>query len=409
MNNGRGISRNESRQACPLLLRSPLHRCQVPLSPCPLLTRPFVPFFTASWLALGSALLFSSLLPAQQDPAQTRTPMVNAPAPQSVPLVKQRFLISKFPDKPSIPPTSSIPLDPLGFTPPGSIYLGARNSLASLDFLDEDHLLFTFRVPGLLHRDSSNGEESDERQIRAVVLSLPLGAISSEAQWTVHDRVRYLWALHNGHFLFRDRNTLQEGDVNLHLKPLLDFPGSLMWLELDPSQELLVTNSREPVAPATKSDSSDKGSSSTPTNAGQVSSPASDNDTSDNDNSAPDFVVRILRLDTGDVLLVSRVRGAVHLPINSLGYLENLRGRGDQWVLNLSFFGGGSRMLGSVDSSCQPTDDFVSEDEIFITGCGPGGESKLLTMTTAGRMLWASQAPSTEIWPQLDVASSGSR
>lgn len=86
--------------------------------------------------------------------------------------------MNKFPDKPSVPPTWSIPLDPLGFTSPGAIYLGARNSLASLDFLDEDHLLFTFRVPGLLHRDTSNGEESDERQIRAIVLTLPLGAVA---------------------------------------------------------------------------------------------------------------------------------------------------------------------------------------------------------------------------------------
>ena len=55
----------------------------------------------------------------------------------------------------------------------GSVYLGQRNSFVSLDFLDEDRLLFTFRVPGLIHRDAAG--ESEERQIRAVVLALPSG------------------------------------------------------------------------------------------------------------------------------------------------------------------------------------------------------------------------------------------
>jgi len=101
-------------------------------------------------------------------------------------------------------------------------------------------------------------------------------------------------------------------------------------------------------------------------------------------------------------------RAAVHLPINSIGYLENLRGRGKQWVLTLSYFTGGSRMLGSVDSSCEPDDNFVSEREILVTGCGPGGETRLVAMSTEGQTLWVSRAPSTEVWPQLTVAPNGS-
>jgi hypothetical protein len=108
-------------------------------------------------------------------------------------------------------------------------------------------------------------------------------------------------------------------------------------------------------------------------------------------------------------MLVSRVRAVVHLPINSLGYLENLRGRGTEWVLNLSYFTGGSKILGSVDSTCAPNDDFISEQEIVVTACGSSGESKLVAITTAGRTLWETQAPSTEVWPQLTVAPNGSR
>ena len=73
--------------------------------------------------------------------------------------VRERFLTNRFPEKPSLAPAFSIPIEPLGFAAPGAIYLGARNALVSLDFLDEDRLLFTFRVPGLIHRDPKSGGE----------------------------------------------------------------------------------------------------------------------------------------------------------------------------------------------------------------------------------------------------------
>jgi hypothetical protein len=366
-------------------------------------------FFARVALTFALAAAFA-LVPsaAQQQIPSAPVPMTTAPTanepgpePQSSPAVKERFFIDRFPDKPSVPPTLSFPIEPLGFTAPSPGYMGARNSMASLDFLDENRLLFTFRVPGLLHRDTDNAAESNERQIRAVVLTLPKGTVEAEAMWTVHDRVRYLWPLKNGHFLLRDRNTLFEGDATLTLKPYLDFPGSLLWLEVDPGQHFLVTNSREPVTKA-----GDSGEVPSPSTASATVStdqdPASESD-------HHDLVVRILRRDSGEVMLVSRVRTAVHLPINSEGYLENLRSRGTDWMLNLSYFTGGSRMLGHVESTCEPVDEFLTEQEILATGCGPSGESNLVAMTTGGRTLWKSQAPPTEVWPQLAVAANGSR
>ena len=364
-------------------------------------------------IGFAAALAFASAAAPAQSGTVPGTP--NAP-------VKERFLVDRFPDKPSLPPVLTIPIEPLGFAPPGAIYLGARNTLASLDFLGENRLLFTFRVPGLLHRDLASSNGSDEREIRAVVLTLPHGAVESEATWTVHDRVRYLWPLNNGRFLLRDRNHLLEGDASLALKPYLDFPGSLLWLELDPGQHFLVTNSLEPVARHAKpGDGSDLGPlSGEPTagsgGAGGVGggpSTAAATITSGQDSAAendhPDLVVRILHRESGEVMLVSRARAAVHLPINSTGYLENLRGRGTEWVLNLSYFAGGSKMLGKVDSTCEPDDYFLSEQEILVTTCGSAGETNLVAMTGGGGTLWESQAPPTEVWPQLVVAANGSR
>lgn len=350
----------------------------------------------------------------------------------AAPTVKPRFLTSHFPEQPSLAPVASIPVVPLGFTPPSTNYLGARNSFVSLDFLDEDRILFTFRVPGLIHRDLKNDDESSEREIRAVVLKLPQGAgearVEAQALWPVHDRVRYLWPLKDGHFLLRDRNSLLEGDATLALKPFLDFPGSLLWVELDPSQQLLVTNSREPLAAPAKPKAAEGASPSTtslssPTSSplsspvsSQVSNPATasatvttDQDDATAEDGRPELVVRILRRASGEVMLVSRVRSAVHLPINDAGYLENLRGRGMEWKLNLSYFTGGAKMLGSVETACDPDDEFLSEDEILVTGCTPDGSSKLVAMTTEGKTLWIAQAPPAQLWPHLTVAPNGSR
>ena len=201
-------------------------------------------------LAVAAALSLATAVAAAQHTGDSQSP-----AP---PQVKARFLTNHFPDRPSLAPITSIPLVPLGFTAPSSNYLGARNTFVSLDFIDENQLLFTFRVPGLIHRDLKTGAESNEREIRAVVLKLPQGTgeaqVEAEALWTVHDRLRYLWPLKNGHFLLRDRNSLLQGDATLALKPFLDFPGSLLWVELDPAQQFLVTNSHEPAAAASKTD-----------------------------------------------------------------------------------------------------------------------------------------------------------
>ena len=357
--------------------------------------------------ALALAIAAAPALIPRDAPAQEEA----RPSAPAATQPKERFLIGKFPDKPSLPPSWRIPVEPLGFTAPGAIYLGARNTLVSLDFLDENRLLFTFRVPGLLHRDTADGQDSDERRIRALVLTLPQGTVEAETLWTVHDRVRYLWMLSNGQFLLRDRNNLLVGDATLVLKPFLDFPGSLLWIELDPAQKLLVTNSREPVAEPQKS-----GQASGPEIGHWDGSPstASANITSDEDSMAeevshPEMVVRILRRDSGEVMLFSRVRAAVHLPINSIGYLENLRGRGAQWVLNLSYFTGGSRILGTLNSACEPDDNFVSEQEILVSACGPTGETELVALSTEGRTLWVSEVPSNEVWPQLTVAPNGLR
>jgi hypothetical protein len=306
------------------------------------------------------------------------------------------------PGKPERPPSQpaafAVPVEPLGFFAPGAIYQGQRESLVSLDFLDEDHLLFTFHSPGLIRREGRPAVD-DERQIRAVVLALPDGRVNAEALWTLHDRGRYVWMLNDGHFLLRDQNILQLGDASLELKPSLTFQGPLLWLEMDPSDELVATDSREPEVAKAR--------------AGSVMSPATASAwvTSDegNTNGQPNIVLRILRRATGQVMLVSRTRTTVHLPINSEGFVESLRGKGHEWVLNLNYFKGGNRVIGKLDSMCAPSVEFVSNPEVLVTTCNPDNSRWMVALSTDGKRLWNASKPPTQIWPRLIMAPNGLR
>jgi hypothetical protein len=350
-------------------------------------------------LALAGVAMCGTLLVR----AQSGVP--SAPMPKQQ--LKARELSDRLADKPSLPPAFSIPVEPLGFSAPGPIYLGAQNSLASLDFIDENRLLFTFRAPGLIHRQFRAGEseEENERQIRAVVLTLPAGGIESEAVWTVHDRGRYLWMLRDGHFLLRDRNTLSEGNAALDLKPALQFPGPLLWLEMDPAQQLLVTDSREPGASASKASAAHPGDQSMTQATAAASMVAEDQ----NEGGEPNTVVRIIHRESGHVMLVSRVRSTVHLPINSDGYLESLRGNDDEWILNLNFFKGGSTILGRVESACALIPDFISEREVLVNACIDGGGNMLAALTTGGRALWENVTQRSSIRPLVRRSPDGLR
>jgi hypothetical protein len=198
----------------------------------------------------------------------------------------------------------------------------------------------------------------------------------------------------------------------------------VLWLELDPKQQYLVTNSREPRSAAHKAgdvaNAADHPSDKDPS-PGNATDHPSDSDpppgaattgaasVGDAPGSRSDMVLRILRRDSGQVMLVSRVAAAVHLPLNSDGYIESLRGSGERWMLNMDYFSGGSRLLGHVDSSCMPAYDFVSEREILVTACESSGGHRLVAMDTDGHHLWDVLSGGQGVWPLVVSSPDGLR
>jgi hypothetical protein len=298
------------------------------------------------------------------------------------------------------PPTYTIPTGPLGYAPPGD-YLGLRYSLASLDFLDEDRLLFTFRVPGLFHRDPSGTAGDTERHVRAVVVHIPDGAVLSEALWTLHDYGRYVYMLDGGLFALRDRDMLSIGDSSLQLKPWLHFPGPVLLVEFDPTRQYVVTESDEPASVQPK-----PGDVPNPPSAQAAISPIGDMTACCQRSGT---ILRIFRRSTGQIMLVSHVRTAVHVPMNGEGYLETLSSRGASWLVDFDPFTGGTSRAGTVESTCPLRLDFVASNEYVATTCGPSGMQWLVAMTLDGQRLWERPESSTAAWPLLTESQNGTR
>jgi hypothetical protein len=358
---------------------------------------------------LGAVLAGSGLIQAAyaQDPLMALGSASNSGKSKKKQAARQT-------DKNVPQPSIVLSTAPLGFAPPAPFYLGDRFTQASLNFLDEETLLFTFRVPGLIPRESAGpGQPSqDVRHVRALTLSLPTGKVTADALWVLHDYSRYLWVLKDHKFLLRDRNNLQIGDASLHLEPFLRFPGNISTIEFDPRQNWLVADTTEPPVPEQKDekdDSADQFSSST----ASASMSMNGHLALENSRSASQDLVRVLNMDTRKVMLFSRVNAAVHLPIDGDGYYEALRGDGAHWMITFEYFKGASRQLGWIDSTCNPALDALAPGVVLASGCTATG-ARHLTVLSRDRdkdhcRLWDAVLAPTKIWPVLASSADGLR
>jgi len=328
-------------------------------------------------------------------------PLPNPNRPQSD-KGAHRKILDQYPQTPSLPPSFSIPFGPLGFSLPGAHYLLRRQSLVSLDFLDEDRILFTFRVSGLIERDSDDETEGKEQRIRALVVAIPSGKIESQAEWIVPDRSRYLWMLNDGQFLLRGPGGLDQGDAELKTKPYLHLPGRLLWMQLDPRQQFMVTNSLESGTAAQK------------TSEGAL--PAPDPPNAGVDGPIPGrqdvLVSRTIKRASGEVMRVTRspyTSQTSDWPMNSDGYLEASRDKGIKWLLKLNYYAGGDRVVAHLESTCPPKYSYISESELLVTTCDPNGGWKLAAMSTRGDSLWEARTATNTMWPLLLMDPGGSR
>jgi hypothetical protein len=290
-------------------------------------------------------------------------------------------------------PVLRIPVEPLGYRPPGKLYMLARYSSSSLDFLDSTHLLLTFREPRLLSRQQ--GSDGLDQVIRADVLELPTGKIVAEDQWLLHDRGRYLWPVANDKVMLRIGSRLYEADNKLHLKPLYASPTELEQVETSPDGNLLTVESvLERHTPEEHERLMKKAALS-------GSGPPGE-----------DVQVRMIRLDQPKLMLNAHAEVAGDLPATVDGFLTQEHLKENVWNIRFHPYEKpeptGGDIVAQIESACDPSEKVLNRQSVLVLSCRPGHDDRYVAAySLKSQKLWDGRWQSNFTWPAFRVARGG--
>jgi hypothetical protein len=291
-------------------------------------------------------------------------------------------------------PEERILVGPLGYRPPGPLYMLSGKAFTSLDFIDPHHLLFTFRQPRLMRREENPGRFDNDQVIQALTLDVAGGTVQTSAEWRMHDRSRYLWPLGGGRFLVRQRNTFSLTDASLKLHPYIDVATPVLQTEVSPDGRILVVEHQyERHTPEEHSKLEAQ--------ARQYGEPPP----------AEDTQITVLNITSREMLAALKTENPIHVPITSTGYVGVTKDKGqDQFLIRFIPFEGQSLVLGRVASTCTPHEEFLSTEAIMIESCGPKSPDVYLdAWTTEGKKLWNGQREGHLVWPTFAYSRTGGR
>jgi hypothetical protein len=290
------------------------------------------------------------------------------------------------PPLPEAKPAVSIEVGPLGYRPPGAFYLTYRLSSAAIGFFDDDHLLFTFRMGGLLKRAPGDPQGDDDQEIRAVVLDLGTGTVAQQAQWRMHDRSQYLWPYKDGQFLVRVRDSLFITNQALQLEPYMTFDAGIRAMQVSPDRRLLVVETNDPAKlGAETQDQKLLG--------------------------GPPVKVMVFPQGEKKPLAESSARVPTLLPLMGDGLLDLLEGRAQgSWLMRDVPFEGQPQTVAEVRSSCQPSARPLSSTVVLMVGCyGDADDRQVIAVSTKDGELWRDRWQNRFVWGWFDSAANGSR
>ena len=291
-------------------------------------------------------------------------------------------------------PEENIPVAPLGYRPPGSLYMLSGRAFSTLDFIDAHHLLFTFHQPRLMRREEHPGRFDNDQMIRALVLSFPAGDVLAEAEWRMHDRSRYLWPLAGGRFLVRVGNTYSLTDASLKLHPYIDVPTQVLETEVSPDGRIVaIEHEYERHSPEEHKKLEAQ--------AKEYGEPPP----------AEDTQITLINIGSRKVLAALRTTNPIHVPITDNGYVGVGKGKTeDEFLIRFMPYAGESTVLGKVASTCTPRENFLNQSAIIIESCGPKSSDAFLdAWTTDGKKLWSGHREGHFVWPTFAYARTGER
>ena len=291
-------------------------------------------------------------------------------------------------------PVATIAAAPLGFRPPGEIYLLGRLSSTTLDFVDNSHLLFTFHESRLMQREREVFH--DDQNIRAIVLNIASGKTEATADWRMHDRLRYLLPTGDGTFLVRQGSQIQRTDRSLALHPYLKFDERLLSVELSPDRQLLVAQS-------------DLERHSAEAHKRLVEEALLAGESLPDE----DVGIRMIRLNDRSVVASAKTDNPIKLAVASSGYIMHEPQKGgrqaDAWQIDYIPFSGEKKRLLDLHSACRPSEEFLNEDTLLITSCtSKSADRQGRAVTLAGKELWSGVWDARLVWPTFYRSVSGS-
>lgn len=323
-------------------------------------------FLALLWLALALLLLS----PSQSALAKSGAPREDVP-PGATLLAK-------------------ILVAPLGYHAPGALYLLSRESFSSLDFIDSEHLLFTFHVSKLLRRDRDASPSGDDQMIHADVLDLPSGKVVTSTDWRMHDHSRYLWPLSGGRFLLRQGNVYQIMDATLKPAGSIRSAAPVLNTQVSPDGNLMLVEGAAPADPEAKKAVLDNQEDDSPP--------------------AHQAVIAIMDVDSRALQAQFRTPVPIILPITSSGYVGVREEKENDYRITFLPFHGQKVVLGYVASTCTPRETFLSATALMIASCGPDTPALYLdAWTIDGKKLWQGRRDGLTTWPTFSMALNGSR
>jgi hypothetical protein len=292
-------------------------------------------------------------------------------------------------EKPASPaelkPSLRIPVAPLGYLPPGAFYITYRLSSAAMGFFDDDHLLFTFQVTGLIKR--LPGDQGEDQEIRAIVLDARTGQVLKQTQWRLRDRGPYLWPFVDGQFLLRIENTLYRLGPSLQLTPWLQTPQTLRLLEISPQRKWMVVEYDDP--------------------AKAHSGPSLEGGTG----TQMPVKVAIMPAGSRKPVAESEMNQPGDLPLIGGGLMDVAEGKGvGSWLMRTVPFAGAPQLVGSVHSFCRPQVQPLNESVALVAWCSQADNDRpVFAVNLAGRELWQDTWQQKYVWPWFGFAENGSR
>lgn len=289
-------------------------------------------------------------------------------------------------------PAVRIPVAPLGYVAPNPAYLRLRFSFNSLDFIDPDHLLFTFHKMGLLTRLPGDRVDDNDQQIEAEVIDIKTGKVQRKADWRMHDRQRYLWALRDGEFLMRVRNSFFLTDRSLELRPYLDFTSDVEAVQISPGRELMLMEVRKIVG--SKEDADAKAPSLS----------------SDSEVRRSRTEMLLLKPGEKNVLGAGTTLNPGYIPLLGDGILETDEGKKPkQWAVVKISLDKTKKVIGEVRSECAPQLTTLSDDVALAQDCVAHGGMDVSALSVQGGILWQARWSSKYLWPHFESSVDGSR